>query len=290
MGAAENSSKFTWVSRGYFRTMGIPMLEGRAFDEHDTSGSRRVAIVNQTFVRVFLGGASPIGRTLRTIAEPDFPATDYEIVGVIPDTKYNELRGGTYPMTFAPAGQYPALGPWASVMIHSETAPTVTMDSVKRVISKTLPDAFLNQVVFETRIREGMVRERVVALLAGFFGLLATVLAMIGLYGLIAYLVARRRNEIGVRLALGARPSQVVRMVAVDAARLLGTGLAVGVLLALVAGRGASSASLLFGLTPYDPPTLVGACLLLGTIAGAACLIPARRAATLDALVALRHE
>ncbi len=290
IGAVENSSKFTWVSPGYFRTMGIPVLEGRGFDEHDTSTSRRVAIVNQMFARVFLGGASPIGRVLRTSPEPNFPATEYEIVGVIPDTKYNELRGDSYPMTFAPAGQYPVLGSWANVLIHSQTDPGVTMDAVKRAISKLLPDAFINQIVFETRIREGMVRERVVALLAGFFGVLATVLAMIGLYGLIAYLVARRRNEIGVRLALGARPGQVVSMVARDAGRLLASGLAIGLVLALIAGRGASSTSLLFGVTAYDPPTLVGACLLLGAIAGFGCLIPARRASKLDALIALRHE
>jgi predicted permease len=288
--AAEGSSKFTWVSPGYFRTMGIPLVKGRGIDERDTSTSRRVAVVNQMFVREFLGGANPIGHVLRTGAEPDFPATDYEIVGVIADTKYNELRGKSYPITFAPAGQYPMLGPWATLMIHADTAPPATMAAVKHAISTAFPGAVLQQIVFETRIREGMVQERVVAMLAGFFGLLATLLAMIGLYGLIAYLVARRRNEIGIRLALGARPAQVVRMVASDAARLLGTGLAVGVLLSLVAGRSASSTSLLFGLTPYDPPTLAGACLLLGAIAGAACLIPARRAAKLDALVALRHE
>jgi predicted permease len=290
IGAAEGSSKFAWVSPGYFRTMGIPLLKGRGIDERDTSSSRRVAVVNQMFVREFLGGANPIGRVLRTSAEPDFPATEYEIVGVIADTKYNELRGQSYPMTFAPGGQYPMLGPWANVMIHADTAPPATMAAVKHTISTAFPGAVLQQFVFQERIREGMVRERVVAMLAGFFGVLATVLAMVGLYGLISYLVARRRNEIGVRLALGASPAQVVGMVARDAARLLGTGLAVGVLLSLIAGRSASSTSLLFELTPYDPPTLVGACLLLGAIAGAACLIPARSAAKLDALVALRHE
>jgi putative ABC transport system permease protein len=290
VGAVENSSKFTWVSSGYFRTMGIPVLEGRGFDEHDTGTSRRVAIVNQMFARVFLGGASPIGRVLRTSPEPNFPATEYEIVGVIADTKYNELRGESFPMTFAPAGQYPVLGPWANLMIHSTTAPTVTMDAAKRAISRTFPEAMVNQIVFETRVRDSMVRERVLALLAGFFGMLATVLAMIGLYGLIAYLVARRRNEIGVRLALGARPAQVVGMVARDAGRLLSLGLAIGVVLALIVARSAGSTPLLFGLTPYDPPTLVGACLLLGAIAGFGCLIPARRASKLDALIALRHE
>jgi predicted permease len=290
IGAAEGSSKFTWVSPGYFRTMGIPLVEGRGFDEHDTSTSRRVAIVNQMFVREFLGGAKPIGQILRTSPEPNFPATEYEIVGVIPDTKYNEFRGSSFPMTFAPAGQYPVLGPWATVMIHSKLEPRATMDSVKRAVSNAIPGAFINQMVFETRIREDMVQERVVALLAGFFGVLATGLAMIGLYGLIAYLVARRRNEIGVRLALGARPGQVVGMVARDAGQLLAAGLAIGVVLALLAGRGAAATSLLFQLSPYDPLTIAGACVLLGAVAGAGCLIPARRASKLDALVALRHE
>jgi predicted permease len=290
VGAAEGSSKFTWVSPAYFRTMRVPLLEGRGFDDRDTSSSRRVAVVNQMFVRQFLGGASPIGRVLRTGAEPDFPATDYEIVGVIADTKYDDLRGESYPITFAPAGQYPGLGPWANLMIHADTPPPATMAAVKQAIAQAFPGAVLQQTAFENRIRERMVRERVVAMLAGFFGALATVLAMVGLYGLIAYLVARRRNEIGVRLALGARPGQVVAMVARDAGRLLGIGLGAGVILALVAGRAASSTSLLFNLTPYDPPTLVGACLLLGGIAGAACLIPARRAATGNALAALRQE
>ena len=290
VGAAAGSSKFTWISPGYFRTMGVPLLAGRGVDDRDTSTSRRVAVVNEMFVRQFLGGVSPIGRVLRTGAEPNFPATDYEIVGVVADTKYNDLRGESYPIAFAPAGQYPRLGPWANLMIHADTPPAATMAAIKQAIARTFPGSVLQQAVFGDRVREGMVRERVVAMLAGFFGALATVLAMIGLYGLIAYLVARRRNEIGVRLALGARPGQVVAMVARDAGRLLVIGLGAGVILALVAGRAASSTSLLFNLTPYDPATLIGACLLLGGIAGAACLIPARRAASGDALLALRQE
>jgi putative ABC transport system permease protein len=290
IGAVENSGKFTWVSPGYFRTMGIPLLEGRNFNEHDTSSSRRVAIVNQMFARVFTGGASPVGRILRTSPEPNFPATDYEVVGVIADTKYNELRGQGYPMVFAPGGQYPVLGTWANVVIYVDEGGGVTESALKRAIMNAIPGAFINQMNFEARVREGLVRDRVLALLAGFFGLLATLLAMIGLYGLIAYLVARRRNEIGVRLALGARPGQVVGMVARDAGQLLAVGLTIGVVLALVAGRGAAATSLLFQLSPYDPLTIAGACVLLGAVAGAGCLIPARRASKLDALVALRHE
>jgi predicted permease len=290
LGAVENSSKFTWVSPGYFRTMGIPLLEGRNFDERDTSSSRRVAIVNQMFARVFTGGASPIGRILRTSPEPNFPATDYEIIGVIPDTKYNELKGQGYPTAYAPGGQYPVLGPWANVLVHVDPSSGASESAIKQAITSAVPGAFVNQMNFEARVRDGMVRERVLALLAGCFGVLATGLAMIGLYGLIAYLVARRRNEIGVRLALGARPVQVIGMVARDAGRLLAIGLTIGVVLALIAGRSAASTSLLFQLSPYDPATIAGACVLLGAVAGAGCLIPARRASRLDALVALRHE
>lgn len=290
MGAAEGSSKFTWVSSGYFRTMGMRLLQGRGISEQDRFTSRRVAVVNQMFVRDFLGGANPIGRVLRTSPEPNYPATDYEIVGVVADTKYDDLRGASYPITFAPASQYPELGPWANLLINANSTPAATMAAVERAISGAFPGAVLQQIVFETRIREGMARERVVATLAGFFGLLATVLAMVGLYGLIAFLVARRRNEIGVRLALGARPAQVIGMVARDAARLLAKGLAAGILLAVMAGRSARSTTLLFGVTPSDPAILLGACLLLGGVAGAACLVPALRAAKLDALVALRHE
>jgi predicted permease len=290
IGTTEGLSKFAWVSTGYFRTMGIPLLAGRDIDETDTSASRRVAVVNQMFVRTFLGGNDPIGRTLTTSPEPHYPATDYEIVGVIADTKYHAIREGTPPMAFAPAWQHPQLGPGAMFMIHSSLAPDVTMAAIKRTIAAKHPDAILEMKVFETQIRDGMLRERLMAMLSGFFGVLAALLAMIGLYGLISYLVARRQNEIGIRLALGARPREIVRTILRDAGRLLIVGLSIGVALVLLAGRSASSSALLFGLTPYDPPTLVAACLLLAAIAGLASLLPARRAARTDPLVALRHE
>jgi predicted permease len=290
IGASEDSSKFTWVSPGYFQTMGIPLVEGRDFDDGDTAASRRVAVVNQAFVRHVLKGAHPLGRTLRTSPEPSYPATEYEIVGVIPDTRYDSLRSEVPPMTFAPASQFPAIGPWAVMMIHSEVPPQDVIPSVRRAIAAQHPDAVTDLTVFQTRIHEGLVRERLMAMLSGFFGVLAALLAMIGLYGVISYLVARRRSEIGIRLALGARPGQVIEMVVREAGRLLAVGLLVCAVLALMAGRSASSASLLFGLEPYDPPTLIVACLLLAAIAGVASFIPARRAAMLNPLVALRHE
>jgi predicted permease len=288
IGSAEASSQFTWVSPGYFRTMGIPVVTGRDFTRSDTAMSQRVAVVNRAFVRRFLGGANPIGQTLRTSPEPNYPSTVYEIVGVIPDTRYNDLRGETPPMTFAPASQFPAGGPWAAMMIHSSIAPAMAIEEVKHKIAEKHPEIIMEFSVFQTRIREGLVRERLMAMLSGFFGVLAALLATVGLYGVISYIVAQRRNEIGIRLALGAHRVQVIGMVMGEAGRMLLVGIVAGTAVSLLAGRAASS--LLFGLKAYDPLTLTAAGALLAVIAALASFVPARRASKLDPMVALRYE
>ena len=288
IGPVAGNSKFTWVSPGYFNTMGIPVIRGRGFSQNDTATSTRVAVVNQTFVRKLLGGADPIGQTLRTGQEPNYPSTVYEIVGVIPDTQYNDLRGETPPMTFAPASQFPAQGPWTVIMIHSNAPPAAISATIKRSLAASHPDVIMEFGDFQKQIRDQLTPERLMAMLSGFFGVLAAVLAMVGLYGVISFLVARRRNEIGIRLALGAERGQVVAMVMREAGRLLLIGVVTGAALSLLAGRGARS--LLFGLKPYDPLTLVAAALLLALIAAAASFLPARRASKLDPMVALREE
>ncbi len=288
VGAAEGDAKFTWVSPGYFDTMGIPVVRGRGFSENDTAASTRVAVVNQTFVRRFLGGADPIGRTFYGMQEGDYPTTLYEIVGVIPDTQYNDLRGQTPPMTFEPASQLGARGPWSGLMIYSNAPPAAIGATIKRRLAARHPDVIVELSDFQRDIRDGLTPERLMAMLSGFFGLLAAVLAMVGLYGVISFLVARRRNEIGIRLALGAERGQVIAMVMREAGRLLLIGIAIGVTLSLAAGRGARA--LLFGLKPYDPLTLAGAALLLALIATAASFLPARRASKLDPMAALRDE
>jgi predicted permease len=288
IGGAVGPSKFTWVSPGYFQTMGIPLLRGRGFNKNDAAASPRVALVNQTFARQFLGGANPIGQTLRTDPEPNYPSTVYEIVGVIPDTKYACLNCGTPPMTFAPASQYPAQGPWTPMMIHSNLPSSDVMAAVTRQIAAKHPEIVIESSDFQQRIRDGFVRERLLALLAGFFGLLAALLAMVGLYGVISYLVAQRRNEIGVRMALGADRGQVLAMVMREAVRLLALGILVGTALSLVAGQ--SAGSLLFELKPYDPATLLVSIVLLAAIAVLASFLPARRASKVDPMVALRYE
>ena len=287
-GDTEGSSKFSWVSPGYFRTMGIALLRGRDFGGSDTASSTRVAVVNEAFIQKLLGGADPIGRTVRTHPEPNYPATEYEIVGVVPDTRYDDLRGGAPPQAFAPASQFPHLTPWAAMMIHADVPPEAAIATIRRRIAAGHPEIVMELMVFQARIRDGFVRERLLAMLSGFFGLLAALLATVGLYGVVSYLVAGRRNEIGIRLALGARRGQVVAMVMRDAGKLLVAGVVVGTALALAAGR--SAGSLLFGLSPHDPATLLGAVVLLAVIAVGASFVPARRAARLDPMMALRCE
>lgn len=288
VGAAEGTSKFTWVSPGYFDTMGIPIVRGRGLAETDTAASPRVAVVNGAFVRRLLAGADPIGRTLVTAQEPNYPSTVYQIVGVIPDTQYNSLRGEVPPMAFAPASQFPAQGPWTVLMIHSNQSTAAIGATVKRRLASRHPDVIMEFGDFQKQIRNNLTPERLMATLSGSFGILAAVLAMVGLYGVISFLVARRRNEIGIRLALGAERSQVVAMVMGEAGRLLLSGILIGALISLLATRGART--LLFGLKSYDPLTLVSAALLLALIAAAASFLPARRASKLDPMTALRDE
>jgi predicted permease len=288
VGSQDGNSKFTWVSPDYFETMGIPVIQGRSLTRQDTASSQRVALVNETFVRRYLSGANSIGQTLRTSPEPDYPATVYEIVGVIPDTKYNDLRGQTPPMTFAPASQFPGQGPWTSVMIRSNLAPAAVAAAAKRVIAEKHPDVVTQFADFQREIRDGLVEERLMATLSGFFGLLAALLAVVGLYGVISYIVAMRRNEIGIRMALGASRGDVIGIIVRQTLVLLTLGVGVGIVLALAAVRSASS--LLFGLQPNDPLTFAGASALLLTIALIASFLPARRASRVDPMVALRYE
>jgi predicted permease len=287
VGASEANSKFTWVSPDYFETMGIPILRGRGFTREDKDTSQRVAVVNETFAHHFFGDANPLGQTLRTEPEPNYPSTVYEIVGIIPDTQYNDLRGATPPITFAPALQFPAHGPWVNLMIRSNNS-AATIASIKSSLAERHPDIVTNFEDFQRDIHDGLVQERLMATLSGFFGLLAALLAMIGLYGVISYIVITRRNEIGIRMALGASRSNVVGIILRQTLMMLALGIAIGIVLALLATRGAGT--LLFGLQPNDPLTFVGASALLIAIALIASYLPAYRASRLDPMNALRYE
>jgi predicted permease len=285
---AKFSTKFTWVSPTYFETMAIPIVDGRGLSDLDTRASTPVAVVNRAFVRALGGTGSPLGKTMRTGPEPRFPSTVYQIVGVIPDTQYNDLKTPTPPMVFAPQTQHPALGPWANVMVHASSDPAGVARTVKQTFLQTHPEAAVEGLVFKDRVRDGMQRERLLAALAGFFGLLAAVLAMVGLYGMVSYAVAQRRQEIGIRVALGAARHDVVGMMMREASRLVVVGVVIGTGLALLAGPAATT--LLFGLAPRDPITLAASAALMVLVASAASFLPARAAARLDPLEAIRDE
>jgi predicted permease len=287
-GVRKGASKITWVSPGYFRTMEIPMLAGRDFNANDNATSRKIAVVNETFVRTFLEGTNPIGRTFRTAQEPNYPEALYEIAGVVKDTKYGGLRQDTPPISFVPASQHPHPGPGLAMMIRSSAPMATVVMALKRTLTELNPEIAMESQIFKTQIREGLVRESSMAALSGFFGILAVLLAMIGLYGVISYRVVKRRNEIGIRVALGASQSHVLTLIMREAAVLLAFGVALGIVFSLVAGRAASA--LLFGLQPHDPLTLVGSAALLAVTAALACYWPAYGASRMDPMAALREE
>lgn len=287
---AESGSKFTYVSPSFFKTVGIPLLTGRGFTDLDTNGAPYVVIVNQAFIRMFLGGRQVVGTNVRVIAEPDYPARTYEIVGTIPDTKYDDdLRQKTPPMAFVPMAQLPptAERSWAAVMIAASDSAAVT-NAVRQRIAAKYPEMGIQFEDFQQDMRDNLVGDRMMAMLSGFFGILAAILVIVGLYGVLSYLLAQRRNEIGIRIALGARRGQVIGLVMRDTAKMLVLGVAAGSVLALLAGRGAGA--MLFGLKAWDPLTLGFSILLLSAVAIGASLLPASRAAHLDPAKALRTE
>jgi predicted permease len=287
-GEAVGDARFTYVSPHYFDTMGPRLTAGRDFNDFDRPDSERVAIVNETFVRRYLGAANPVGAHLRTIAEPGIPSEVFEIVGVARDTKYGNLRDDTPPMTFVPATQNPDHRPATTLVIRSGHNPDRLITDIRAQFRRTYPDVMIGFQVFERQVRDGVSRERVMAWLAGFFGALAVLLAIVGLYGLTSYTVQRRVHEIGIRLALGATTGSVLALVLRQTAMLIVLGLAAGLPITLLTARAAGS--LLFGLSPQDVTTLAAAAVVLATIAASASAVPAWRAARVDPTRALREE
>ena len=276
------------VSDGYFKTMGTPFLTGRDFDERDTGSAPLVAIVNQQFARKVLGTENPVGRTFRVDVYKGETQHDYQIVGLVKNTKYSDLRDDDEPIAYYPQAQSGRGNASTNIVVRSNLELEALLASMRRAMAEVNPAITLDFQVLDRQVKDTLLRERLLAMLSGFFGVLAMVLATVGLYGVIAYMVARRTNEIGIRMALGAAPRQILTMVLGEAGRLLAVGVAVGVVLSLAAGK--SAATLLFGLKPYDPTTLVAACVGLAVVAVAASLVPARRAARLEPMAALRDE
>ena len=291
IGGDQSRKAMSWFSRvspGYFAAMKTAFLAGRDFDSRDTATSPKVAIVNETFARKFLNGENPIGMTYREDAFVGEPSPTYQIVGFVKDAKYEDLREEPHPVAFVAQMQDDRPDNDPQFVIHSSIPASSTIPAIKEAIMQSAPEAIIDFSMLQTQLRESLLRERLMATLSGFFGFLAIVLATIGLYGVISYTVARRTNEIGIRMALGAQRRDVVGMILREAGAMLLTGLAVGAVLTLIVARAA--ASMLYGLKPHDPVTLTLAVVALTIVAAVASFLPAHRAAGLDPMAALREE
>ncbi|HZR23859.1 MAG TPA: ABC transporter permease [Vicinamibacterales bacterium] len=284
-------SNFNEASPGLLKTLGIPLLRGRDFNDHDTAGGESVAIVSQTFVTKYLGGRDPIGRTFTVEAGPGQSAPTYHVVGIARDTKYTDLREDFKPLVYLPAAQSTRPDPFyeGTTLLIRSRAPLLTLvPEVKRTIAAVNGAMLVDFQTLPDQVDKKLMRERLMAVLSGFFGGLAALLATIGLYGVMSYTVARRRNEIGIRMALGAERRDVIAMVMREAATLLAVGVVVGGVLAVAAAQTAKT--LLFGLKPGDPTTLLIAIAGLASVAMLASYIPALRASHLQPTEALRDE
>ncbi len=281
-------SNFSAVSADYFKTLRIPIVAGRDFNNRDTTQSPRVAVVNEAFAKKLGLGANAIGVRFRREATPSSPEEVNEIVGVVKDTKYRHIRRPAGAIAYLSLAQDKDAENSMRVLVRSD----LPMDAVEAAIRRTMREV-TGGISFDfeglqDQIRQSLLAERLLATLSGFFGALAVVLAMIGLYGVMSYTVAERTSEIGIRMALGARRTDVTAMILGNAARLLVAGLVLGAGLSLAAASAANA--LLFGLSPRDPMTLLMATILLAAVALAASYLPARRAAGLDPLASLREE
>src|ERR1700742_2827633 len=269
--------------------MSIPLLAGRLFsDELDTRTSPHVMIVNEVFAHTFFGHDNPVGKTVRTIEEPGYPGIEFQIVGVVKDTKYGSLRDPIPPESYAPNSQFPPGQKAAFIFIHTSMPPDRVIPILRSSVQQADPEMDHELFVYQSTVEDTLSQERMMALLSGSFGGLAAILTMVGLYGVISYITTMRRNEIGIRMALGADRGNVLGLISRQTMQMLGAGVLLGILLSLAATRGA--ASLLFGLHPNDPLSIIYAAALLVIVALLAGFIPARRASLINPSSALRDE
>jgi predicted permease len=273
------------VGPDFFNAMGIPFVEGRGFGPQDTKSSQKVAVVSESMAQKFFPSGSPVGKHFG-IKGPD-SAEQIEVIGVVKDAKFGNLTEQFKPMAFYPHSQLPdVLGNFVVRFNGPASAVVPQIRQTIKDINRNLP---VDEVVsLSDHISRSLVQQKLVARLASFFGLLALLLACVGLYGVMSYGVARRTNEIGIRMALGAQGRNVLWLVLREALLLVVIGLVVGVLASLVVTK--TAASLLYELKPNDPLTIVLATLVLTAVALIAGYLPARRAARVDPMVALRDE
>jgi len=291
---AHQREDYNAVGNRFFETLGIPILAGRGFGPQDTATSPKVAVINESLARSRFPGRNPIGKRFDTDTHnSDGHAgaagrAGIEIVGICGDTRYADLRSDPPPQFILPYVQQPYAG-GMTYEIRTRTSPEAILPNLRRVVQQVDPDLpLLNVRTQDQQIEADLQQERMFVTLTSGFGLLALALACVGIYGIMAYSVANRRNEIGIRLALGALPAQVRGMILRESGWLAVGGIVVGMGGALALARLVKS--MLYGIQPNDPVTLGAGVLLLLAVALGASWIPARRAAAVQPMEALRHE
>jgi putative ABC transport system permease protein len=283
-----DSVNFNAVGPGYFDILGIRLIAGRDFDARDTPESPRVAIVSESFARALFPGRDAIGQSFDVETRPGQPRRTFQVVGIANDTKYTSLRDSFEPLVHVAATQEQQQRPLARITVATSTDMASTTAAVTRALGEINPAIAIRYQSVREQLAQSLTRERLMATLSGFFGGLAVLIATLGLYGVMSYVVARRRVEIGVRMALGADPGSVLRMIVREAGVLLAAGLGIGGVLSVFAARTAET--FLFGLKPGDPVTLALAMASLASVTLMASWIPAMRAARVQPTVALREE
>jgi predicted permease len=280
-------SWFNEVSDGYFTTLGTRLLSGRDFGAADVPRAAKSAIVNEAAAKKFFVGTSPLGRQLKTKMGDGF-SDPYTIVGIVETAKYRNLREETSPTVYVAASQDTNPGPYLQFELRTDADPRALVPVVKSLMAQMHPAASLEFTTLTTQIASSLRRERLMAVLSGLFGAVALSLSMLGLYGVMAYNVTRRRNEIGVRIALGADRSRVLRMVMGDVVRVVAVGLVLGIAGAVASGKLVTT--FLYGLEPAEPAVIVLAIVVLTSVALIAGFVPAWRASRLDPVNTLREE
>jgi predicted permease len=281
----EDDAKVNTVGESFFKTTGMPLLLGRSLSFRDDERAPKVSVINQLMARKYFGDENPLGRRFG-FGGPE-NSGQIEIVGVVRDAKYTDMRSETEPTVYLPYPQ--SLPRWATFIVRTSGEPSAMIASIRDAVREVDSNLPIFDVKTQTQqADESLMQERMFATLSSFFGVLALLLACVGLYGVMSYGVARRTNEIGIRMALGATGTRVTRMVMRETMLVVGIGVAIGLGAAVATTR--LVAAMLFGLAPTDPLTVSFAVLLMIGVAALAGYIPARRAARVDPMIALRYE
>jgi predicted permease len=280
----DSNSRYNEVGPAYFKTVGNPLLAGREFTPADSQGAPKVAIVNETFAKKFNLGRDAVGKRMSASGT----TLDTEIIGLVKDAKYSEVKGRIPPLFFVPYRQNDRTG-FLTFYVKTAMDAEGLMPNVRRVVAQL--DANLpleNLRTLEHQVRENVFLDRFISMLSTSFAVLATLLAAIGLYGVLAYTVSQRTREIGLRMALGAAPGRVRRMILRQVGLMVLAGSVIGLTAAVWIGSVAQE--LLYQMDGHDPWVMAVSAVVLAFVALSAGLIPAERAARVDPMTALRYE